>query len=418
MKVLVCHNYYQQRGGEDQLFEDEAKLLESNGHEVIWHTVHSESIQSRKLYQVALNTVWNQSAYRRMLEIIRQHRPDVLHVVNTFPLLSPSIFYAAREENVPVVATIQNYRYFCAQAMCFRNNKACEACIGKIPWRAVVHGCYRNSKIGSAVVAAMQVYHRYMQTWNQMIDVICIASDFSRGKLVTAGMDGDKMILKPNFAPKDPRPRDGNGGFAVFVGRLAPEKGIPTLVDGWKKLIDNGHKIPLKIIGDGPSCDLVNDLQNHCENIQWLGRLPNPEVYEWLGNASCLVFPSAGYESLPKTLIESMAVGTPVIGANIGSIPEVVIENQTGYLFPAGDAEGLVTATTKLFENSSARQQEMRIRCREEFEKRFKKETNYAALINIYKEAIRRRMNNDTRRESAKNLNPSKLPYNVSANEP
>lgn len=416
MKVLVCHNYYQQRGGEDQLFEDEAKLLESNGHDVYWHTVHSDTIQGSNLLKVATNTIWNQAEYDRMLEVIESHRPDVLHVVNTFPLLSPSVFYAARKANVPVVATIQNYRYFCAQAMCFRNNKACEACLGKIPWRAVVHGCYRNSRLGSGVVAAMQLFHRYRKTWNTMIDVICIASEFSRGKLIKAGMDGGKMILKPNFAPSDPGYRDGSGRYAVFVGRLADEKGIPALVAAWERLQASGLKIPLKIIGDGPSCDVVNRLQNQCENVQWLGKLPNPEVYEWVGNASCLIFPSAGYESLPKTLIESMAVGTPVVGANIGSIPEVVFDNETGYLFPVGDSDGLADAVQKFFGHESFTRLTMRERCRQEFVKRFKRETNYQALIDIYKEAIRRRekISPGTIPEDA---SESSLPYNMGTNE-
>ena len=417
MKVMVCHNYYQQRGGEDQLFEDEAKLLEANGHDVIWHTVHSDVIQESNLLQVAANTIWNRSAYHRMLDLIESHRPEVLHVVNTFPLLSPAVFHAARKANVPVVATIQNYRYFCAQAMCFRNNKACEACLGKLPWRAVVHGCYRNNRMGSAVVAAMQMLHRYRNTWNTMIDVICIASNFSREKLIKAGLDGSKMMLKPNFAPNDPGHRDGSGRFAVFVGRLADEKGIPTLVEAWKILAEKGLKFPLKIVGDGPSCNLVNELQNQFDHVQWLGKLPNPEVYEWLGRASCLIFPSAGYESLPKTLIESMAVGTPVVGANIGSIPEIVLDDETGYLFPAGDSEGLAEAVQKFFSNEHFSKMTMRERCRQEFERRFKREANYLVLLDIYKEAIRRRAEGTPGRADAEIGEDPSLPYNVSANK-
>ena len=416
MKVLVCHNYYQQRGGEDQLFEDEAKLLEAHGHDVVWHTVHSDTIHGKNILGVAANTIWNRAAYNRMLKVIEEHRPDVLHVVNTFPLLSPSVFYAAREADVPVVATIQNYRYFCAQAMCFRGNKACEACLGKVPWRAVAHGCYRNSRMGSAVVAAMQMFHRYRNTWNTMIDVFCIASEFSREKLIDAGMDGEKMMIKPNFAPIDPGCRDGTGGFAVFVGRLADEKGIPTLIEAWERLNAAGLKIPLKIIGDGPSCDLVNDSQNRFDNIQWLGKLPNSEVYEWLGNASCLIFPSAGYESLPKTLIESMAVGTPVIGANIGSIPEIVHEGETGHLFPVGDPDGLAEAVERFFQAESFSRLTMRERCREEFEKRFEQEENYLALLDIYKEAIRRRAEG-TAGPAEDPANDQALPYHIGTNK-
>ena len=243
MKVLVCHNYYQQRGGEDQFFEDEAKLLESRGHEVIRYTTHNDQINDRGLFSVAAQTLWSRKACAQLTQLANEHRPDVLHVVNTFPLLSPAIFHAAKKLNLPTVASIQNYRMFCAQAMCFRNGKACEDCLGKIPWRAVKHGCYRGSRAGSAVVATMQMLHRYLQTWQDCVDVICVASDFSKSKLVAAGCDPEQMMKKPNFVSVDPGLKDGEGKFALFVGRLAGEKGIQTLIDAWAK-----HDLPLSLI--------------------------------------------------------------------------------------------------------------------------------------------------------------------------
>ena len=390
MKIVSIHNYYQVRGGEDQLFEDEASLLESKGHEVIWHTASSDSIKKSQLASVALNTLWSRKSYYELIELIQLHRPDVIHSVNTFPLFSPSIFHAARKLNVPLVATIQNYRYFCAQAMCFRNGKACEACLGKIPWRAITNRCYKGSIIGSTVVASMQMIHRKLRSWQNYIDVICVASDFSKSKLVKAGIPEERMIIKPNFAPNDPGQRTGRGGYAVFVGRLANEKGLNTLVDAWRMLAHRGSKIPLKIVGDGPDADVVRGLASELEHVEWLGRIPNQQVYDVVGEASCLVFPSTGYESLPKTLIESMAVGTPVIGAAIGSLTEVVTPGKTGSVFPVGDSEALAIAAIDFFEKSDEHPM-MRQACRDQFVGRFTAESNYYQLIQIYKEAIRRR---------------------------
>lgn len=388
MKILLCHNYYQQRGGEDQLFEDDAMLLESNGHQVVRHTVDNDSIRGSSLARTALNTIWNAESARQLGDLISRESPDVLHAVNTFPLLSPAIFHTARSAGVPVVVTIQNYRYFCAQAMCFRNGSACELCLGKLPWRAVWHGCYRGSRSGSAVVALMQLVHRMLGTWSRCVDVLCVASEFSRGKLAAAGLPKEKMLIKPNFVTSDPGPGTGDGQFAVFVGRLAGEKGIETLVEAWRSL--NRSDLSLKIIGDGPEETLVEQLAKENASVEWLGRLPNDQVYDWLGRAACLIFSSTGYESLPKTLIESMAVGTPVIGSRIGSIPEIVLENQTGVTYQAGDSKSLANSVGSFFARKDE-WPEFRRRCRREFEARFTKEANYRMLIDLYEEAIRRR---------------------------
>lgn len=400
MKIIAVHNYYQNRGGEDQLFEDEAKLLESLGHDIYWHTKHSDSIKERNLLGVAVETVWNGRSYREMLKVIDEHSPDVIHSVNTFPLFSPSIFYAARKRNIPFVATIQNYRYFCAQAMCFRNGKACEACLGKLPWRAVRYGCYKNNLAGSAVVASMQLLHQRLSSWQKYIDVICVASDFSKGKLVQAGMDASQMIIKPNFVVDDPGFQPGDGGYAAFVGRISDEKGTNTLIDAWRSMVDRGIEIPLKIVGDGPDTEDVKKLVESSPHVEWFGHLPNEEVFRVVGNAACLIFPSTGYESLPKTLIEAMAVGTPVVGSNIGSIPEIVMDQKTGYLYPAGDANALAECAMKFFDDSgkAIANDSMRAACREMFDAKFTSNANYEQLLNIYKEAIRRRQNASQRR--------------------
>ena len=229
--------------------------------------------------------------------------------------------------------------------------------------------------------------HRQLRTWQNCVDVICIASDFSKSKLVAAGCDPNQMMKKPNFVSVDPGPQQGEGKFALFVGRLAGEKGVDTLLEAWEK-----HQLPypLKIVGDGPDADLVKRAAEQNSNIEWVGRVPNEEVYDWMGKAACLIFPSVGYESMPKTLIESMAVGTPVIGADTASVPEVVLDGQTGHVFKGGDADSMAEKV-KLFFDRPNEWPQFRTNCRRSFEDRFTADTNYRQLLNIYREAMRRR---------------------------
>lgn len=392
MKVILCHNYYQQRGGEDQIFEDESDLLESHGHQVVRYTKTNDDIDQMSLTSVARMTLWNHQSVSEISNLIAEHQPDVIHSINTFPLISPALFHAVRRANVPMVCTIQNYRFFCAQSMCFRDGKACESCLGRVPWRAVRHACYRGSRIGSAVVASMQMLHRQRRTWQEMIDVVCLASEFSKSKYLAAGFSEDQLAIKPNFIRNDPGMRDGRGGYAVFVGRLASEKGVRELLEAWKKLPAD---IGLKIVGDGPLRGDAEALAQTHPHVQCVGHQTESQVFELVGDAACLIFPSTGYESLPKTLIESMAVGTPVIGADQGSVPEIVRQDDTGHLFQVGDPEDLARVTQQFFEDPS-QWSGYRERCRAAFESRFTAEQNYRALTDLYREAIRRRHGSDS----------------------
>lgn len=386
MNILFCHTYYQLRGGEDQFFEDDVELLKARGHNVTVYSKHNDQVGERGMLRVAKDTIWNADAKREIHALIAERQPDVMHVVNTFPLISPSVFYAARQAGVPTVASIQNYRMFCAQAMCFRNGAACEDCLGKIPWRAVAHRCYRGSLAGSTVVATMQMLHRRWRTWHDYVDLICLASEFSRSKFLAQGFDPDQLRIKPNFVFPDPGQRPG-GDYAVFVGRLSAEKGLPTLIEAWNQL---ESPPPLKLVGDGPQRDLATEAARQNRSIEWLGRLPSEEVYDVVGGAACLIFPSAGYESLPKTLVESLAVGTPAIGANIGSIPELVQPGETGLLFEVGNAQSLAQQVRDFFATPE-RHREMRGQCRSDYEQRFTADANYALLMNLYEEAMDRR---------------------------
>ncbi len=387
MRLLLAHNYYQLRGGEAEIFETEAGLLQSHGHRVIRYTVHNDAIDGMGRLEAARATLWNRQVYDALRRLLRAERPDVAHFHNTFPLISPAAYYAARAENVPVVQTIHNYRLLCPKAQFFREGRVCEDCLGRsVALPGIVHGCYRDSRAASAVVAAMLALHRARRTWSKMVDVYVLAmTEFAREKFVEGGFPAEKLVVKPNFVYPDPGPGTGRGGYALFVGRLSEEKGIRTMLAAWERL-DGG--IPLHVVGDGPLAATVEAAAGRRAEITWLGRQPSEEVYRQMGEAACLIFPSVWYEGLPRTIVESFARGTPVIASNLGAMSSLIDPDRTGLHFEAGNAEDLAARVRWWLAHPEAHGA-MREAARAAYEHHFTAEANYRQLMQIYETALR-----------------------------
>ena len=384
MKILFCHNFYQQPGGEDSSFAAESSLLEAHGHQVVRFTRHNNEINRMSLFDVARMALWNRPIFHEVRELIRQERPSVMHCTNTFPLISPAAYYAARAEGVPIVQSLRNYRLFCLNACFLRNDRVCEDCLKKkVPWPGVLHGCYRSSRTASAVVAAMLSLHSGMRTWTQMVDHYFTLTEFARRKFIEGGLPAERVGVKPNFVHPDPGPGRGQGGYAVFIGRLSPEKGVRTLLSAWSQL---GGRLPLKIIGDGPLSESVKAAANRTAGIEWLGRKNPKEVMTLLGEALCLVVPSIWYETFGRTIIEAYATGTPVVASRLGAMAELVDDGRTGLLFEPGHSADLALKIQSLLENP-ARSLEMRRPARREYEEKYTAETNFRMLMTIYEEA-------------------------------
>jgi glycosyltransferase involved in cell wall biosynthesis len=388
MKILAVHNRYQRPGGEDQVFMDETALLEARNHRVLRYEVHNDQVEQVNRLTLAKDTVWNTSAYRELGALIRRERPDVVHFHNTLPLVSPAGYYAARAEGVPVIQTLHNYRLLCPVSLFFRDGRVCEDCMGKaVPWPGVVHKCYRGSRAASGVIATMLTVHRAMRTWTEMVDVYVALTEFARKKFIEGGLPAGKIVVKPNFVAPDPGRGQGGGGYALFVGRLAPEKGTGTMLAAWERL---GTRIPLKIVGDGPLRDRVVGAATRQSHVEWLGHRPVEEVHALMGKADMLVFPSQWYETFGRVAVEAFAAGTPVIAANIGAVAELVEHGRTGLKFRPGDPEDLVTQVEWALSHP-AELQSMREEVRAEFEAKYTAERNYRALMEIYESALERK---------------------------
>jgi glycosyltransferase involved in cell wall biosynthesis len=388
MKILAVHNRYQRPGGEDQVFVEEAALLESRNHRVLRCEVHNDLVGRKGRLSLAKDTVWNSSAYRELGALIRRERPDVAHFHNTLPLISPAGYYAARAEGVPVVQTLHNYRLLCPVALFFRDGRVCEDCMAKaVPWPGVVHGCYRGSRAASGVVATMLSVHRALRTWTQTVDIYVALTGFARDKFVEGGLPAGKILVKPNFVSPDPGPGQGGGGYALFVGRLAPEKGTRTMLDAWERLRTS---VPLKIVGDGTLKGQVAKAAATHPDVEWLGHRPAAEVHALMREAEMLVFPSEWYETFGRVAAEAFAAGTPVVAADIGAVAELVDHGRTGLKFRPGDPEDLAAQVDRALSHP-AQLRRMRGEARAEFEARYTEEINYPKLMEIYETALGRK---------------------------
>lgn len=386
MKILCCHNYYQQRGGEDQSFEDEVALLRDNGCEVVTYTRHNDEIREQSQLSVAKQTIWSRRAAREVAHLLRVEQPDVMHCTNTFPLLSPSVYAAAQRRRVPVVQSLRNYRWACIGGSFFRAGQVCEDCLGRrLPTPGVRHRCYRGSLAGSLVTAAMQTVHRRLRTLERGVDVFYTLTEFARAKCIEAGLPGDRIVVKPNCVQPDPGSGSGRGGYAVFVGRLTEEKGVRTLLDAWRTL-DAAPE--LRVIGGGPLEDLVAERAASDSNIRWLGPMDHAALLEQIGDARALIIASRWYETFGRTIIEAYAKGTPVIASRLGAMQELVREGVTGELFSPGDSGDLGQAVRRVWASPADQARAQRAACRQEYESHYTPADNFARLMAIYRQAI------------------------------
>lgn len=398
MRVLLIHNYYQQPGGEDLAYSNEAALLKAHGDHVVCLPVSNHAISEMSRLSLAKATFWNRSSYTQILDIVKREAVQVCHFHNTFPLVSPAAYYAAKRAGVAVVQTLHNYRLICPGATLFRDGRPCEECLGRlIPWPGIMHRCYRDSRAITGVVAGMLSVHRLVRTWAKTVDTYIALTEFAREKLAQGGLPGEKIVLKRNFIELDPGLGTGKGGFALFIGRLVPEKGIQTMIAAWK-LLDG--RFPLKIVGAGPLTKDVVAASEQVAGIEHLGRIPDDELDVLLGQASFLLFPSEWYEGLPRTIIESFAKGTPVIASKLGSMVSLVSHRQTGLHFRAGDPQDLASVVRWAIDHKGELLA-MRQAAREEFETKYTAEQNYQQLRAIYERAIHSASNSGRRRGNA-----------------
>jgi len=385
MKIVVVHNTYQQRGGEDEVVAAESAILERNGHRVVRYSRNNDEISSLSRSQQLLlvrDFIHSEKSKRELFALLQTEKPDVVHIHNTFIMISPSVYEACRDAGIPVVQTLHNYRLICPGWSLSRDGHVCEECIDDGLWQSVRHGCYRDSRLMTAAVALMLQVHRTKGTWKRSVHSYVALTNFAREKFIQGGLPPSAIHVKPNFLESDPGERIASGRAFLFVGRLSAEKGVHTLLDAWQQL---SHSIPLVIVGDGP---LRRPLETAVRvkglsNITFTGWLSKPDVYATIKNAAALIIPSVCYEGFPMTLVEAFACGTPVIGSSLGGIQEIVTNGRNGLHFAAGDANDLADKVEWAWARPAVLET-MGHASRQDFEQLYSAETNYKRLLQIY----------------------------------
>lgn len=392
MKILLAHNSYQRPGGEDVVFEQERELLERTGHTVITYRRSNGEVDHYsgiKRLDLVRNVVWSTDARREFSGLLAREKPDLVHLHNTFVMISPSIYSACQEAGIPVVQTLHNYRLFCPAATFFRDGHVCEECVEHSLLRAVRYSCYRQSRAATAVVALMLAVHRQQETWVRAVNCYIALSEFSRGRFIHSGLPAEKIAVKPNFVSPDPGMRaGGTGEYALFAGRLSPEKRVNTVLEAWGRL---GDGVPLAIIGGGPELlDLKKEASRlGLSRVVFYGQLTREQTLVAMRNARFLLFSSEWYENFPMTIAESFASGAPVICSRLGAMKEIVRDGVTGLHFVPGDSEHLAEKVDWAW-NHPAAMQEMGREARKEYETKYTAERNYPALMGIYKRVLKR----------------------------
>ena len=389
MKIVLVHNSYQQGGGEDVVFEQERAILERAGHDVIaYHRSNAEIDDLGVLGRIALakNSVWSTRTRREFGALLARECPDIVHVHNTFVMISPSIYSACQELGIPVVQTLHNFRLMCPAATFYRDGKICEDCMDHSLWTGIRHGCYRDSRAATATLALILASHRRLGTWRNSVDRYIAMTEFARDKFISAGFDSAKIAVKPNFVDSDPGPRTDIGEYALYTGRLSPEKGIGTMLDAWERL---PVQCPLQIVGDGPERAALESQvrERNIPGVTFRGRLSRGETISAVRGARFVLAPSLWYEGFPMVIAEALACGTPVICSRLGAMQEIIADRVTGLHFTPGDGEDLAQKVAWAW-GHPVEVSEMGRAARREYEKKYTADRNYELLMGIYHQAL------------------------------
>ncbi len=347
MRVLILHSPYFTGpvSGENRVVDDEARLLREGGHTVTLFRPERKGSHVMGAVGEGLSAIWSRSAVRTVARLILQEEPEVVHCHNLFPALSPAVLRAARHSTASVVVTLHNYRLLCLPATLLRGGKVCEKCLGRLPWRGVVHRCYRGSTSGSAALAVSLGLHEVLGSFRE-VDLYLAVSDFVRGKHLEAGLPPDVIDVKRSFAWSAPR-RHGAGGYFLFAGRLSPEKDVATLLEAFR-----GVGARLVLVGDGPDHERLR--VSAPPGVAFLGAVPPDEVNTLLADARAMVVPSLSYEGAPRSVLEAYAVGVPVIANRVGALPEFVEDGVSGLLVKPRDQAALAVALERLLDDSES----------------------------------------------------------------
>ncbi len=391
MRIVQAHNRYRSAApsGENRVVDTEAEALTAHGHEVIRFERDSDEIErwSRpKKATLPARVIWSREAHHDLAATLRAHRPDVVHLHNTFPLLSPAVLYACRDAEIPVVATIHNYKLACASGDFFRRGAVCHDCAHGLPVQAVLRGCYRGSRAATAPVAVATGAHR--RAWRSLVSAYVFISASQRALLGGLGLAEDRVFVRHNLIPRRSAWQAAREPTVVYAGRLDEAKGLPLLMAGWDRYCAESSDPGLRLLiaGAGPLDGEVAAWASSRPSVRLLGQLDGDRCRDLMSRSRAVVLPSAWEETFGLVAVEAMAVGVPPIAAGHGSFVELITPGVDGVLFRPGDPAALAQAIADVAAHPECYAAYGQ-RARKTYEQRFDPERSLDQLLEIYRYA-------------------------------
>lgn len=396
MKVLAIHNFHRKgsASGDDQVYKSETALLEAHGNKVIKYTVSNDEFDKTGLVGkviASFGMLWSFKNYKEVQELIKKENPDIVHIHTFFPLLSPSVLYAAKRCGVKVVATLHDTRFVCPCSTSLRGTQLCNECRDGHYFRMCKYGCFKNSKLQSFLVAGIFKYHRIRKSFYKKIDrYICLNENQIR-LLTEVGFDKSKITKKYNFVPDAEANLEAvkvegiPERYVIYYGRIGEEKGIRILMKVWDKL----SNIPLVVMGGGPLEEEFKTWSDRHDNVYFLGYTQHDKCLSIVKGGEFVVFPSIWYEGCSMVEIETESLGKALIATDLGFSVEAIENGVNGYKVPLGDVDGFVEAIKKLWEESE-QCKKMGERARADYEAKYLPEDNYKQLMQIYNTTLKR----------------------------
>jgi glycosyltransferase involved in cell wall biosynthesis len=391
MKIVVVHSRYRSAvpSGENRVVDQEVAALGELGHEVELFQRHSDDIETWSAARKAAlpaAVVWNGPVRRELRDLLRAHRPDVVHIHNTFPMLSASVLSACRDAGVPVVVTLHNYQLACASGGFFRDGQVCHECMDGPPTGAMRHGCYRGSRVATAPLALATVAHR--RSWQTKVSAyICVSA--SQRELLRGILPADRVFIRHNMIPQRSVRQVARRADVVYAGRLDVAKGAQVLMAGWDRYL-SGREHPglrLVIAGSGSLEASVRAWAASRPSVYVAGQLDPDACAEAMAAARAVVLPSICEETFGLAVVEAMAQGVAPMAAERGSFPELITDGVNGVLFQSDDPAALAAAFG-LAETNEKMFSEYGVQARKTYEQSFDPADSMAKLTTIYKYAI------------------------------
>lgn len=385
MKILQVHNRYKKRGGEETVVDEEKRVLEQQGHTVIQYLKDSSVIDNYSkvdLVRLILSQRRSRRTEKEFKDLIERERPDICHVHNVYPLITPGIYGLCQAYGIPVVQTLHNFKLICTNGLLFRDGQTCEECLNGSLYHSVKLKCYRDSYLATAIQVDAIQYHRNIGTWNDKIDKYICLTAFQKNKLVAGGLIEDKISIKPNFLQRGHLHDVVNGDYFLFVGRLDIGKGLNDLL----QLFEENRKSKFVLIGESDHPNLFSEYKN----VEYLGKQGRDEVMRYLSGCRAVLFPSNLYEGMPMVIIEAFSMKKPVIARDLGAMSSMIEHRSTGLKYE--NVTGLIEAVN-LLDSDIDLSLEMGENAFQEYESSYTESLGYENLMSIYSEIITARLN-------------------------